>query len=41
MWQAKNDTANFGNKVEFGDKLKNLNKKVASNKTRHVEVNLN
>ena len=29
----KSDFANFGKKTDFDDKLKNLNKKVTSNKT--------
>ena len=33
---SKNDIANFVNKTDFDDKLKNLNKKVTSNKTKHV-----
>ena len=33
---SKNDIANFVEKTDFDDKLKNLNKKVTSNKTKHV-----
>ena len=33
---SKNDIANFVNKTDFDDKLKNLNKKVTSNKTKYV-----
>ena len=35
---SKNDIANFIKKTDFDDKLKNLNKKVTSNKTRHIVV---
>ena len=35
---SKNDIANFVKKTDFDNKLKNLNKKVASNKTKHVLV---
>ena len=31
---SKNDIANFIRKTDFNDKLKNLNKKVTSNKTK-------
>ena len=34
----KNDITNFVNKSDFDEKLKNLNKKVASNKTKHLLV---
>ena len=33
---SKNDIANFVKKTDFDEKLKNLNKKVTSNKTKHV-----
>ena len=32
------DIANFVKETDFYDKLKNLNKKVTSNKTKHVEA---
>ena len=35
---SKNDIANFVEKTDFDDKLKNLHKKVTSNKTKHVLV---
>ena len=35
---SKNDNANFVNKTDFDDKLKKLNKKITSNKTKHVLV---
>ena len=35
---GKNDIANFAKKTDFDDKLKNLNKKFTSNKTKHVLV---
>ena len=35
---SKNDFVNFVKKTDFDDKLKNLNKKVTSNKTKHVLV---
>ena len=35
---SENDTANFVNQTDFDDKLKQLNKKVTSNKTKHVLV---
>ena len=35
---GKNDIANFVNKTGFNDKLKNLNKKVTSNRTKNVIV---
>ena len=35
---SKNDIANFVKKKDFDDKLKILNKKVTSNKTKHVLV---
>ena len=35
---SKNDIANFVKKTDFDDKLKNLYKKVTSNKTIHVLV---
>ena len=33
---SKNDIANFVKKADFYEKLKNLNKKITSNKTKHV-----
>ena len=36
---SKNDIADFVKKRDFNDKLKNINKKVISNKTRHIKVN--
>ena len=35
---SKNDIANFVKKTDFDDKLKDLNKKIISNKTKHVFV---
>ena len=35
---TKNDIATFVKKTDFNDKLKNLNKKVTSNKTKHAEA---
>ena len=35
---SKNDIANFVKKTDFDNKLKNLNKKITSNKTKHVLV---
>ena len=35
---SENDTANFVSKTDFDGKLKQLNKKVTSNKTKHVLV---
>ena len=35
---SKNDVVNLLNKTDFDDKLKNLDKKVTSNKTRRIEV---
>ena len=35
---GKNDIANFVNKTGFIDKLKNLNKKITSNRTKNVIV---
>ena len=35
---TKADIADFVEKRDFDDKLKNLNKKVTSNKTKHVET---
>ena len=35
---SKNDIANFVNKTDFDGKLKQLNKKVTSNKTKRVLV---
>ena len=32
----KNDIANFVNKTDFDNKLKNWNKKVTRNKTKHL-----
>ena len=41
----KNDIANFVKKTDFGEKLKTLNKKITSNKTKHLlvenELNIN
>ena len=37
---SKNDIANFIRKTDFNDKLKNLNKKVTSNKTKHWLVEI-
>ena len=34
----KNDIANFMKKTDFDNKLKNLNKNVTSNKTKHILV---
>ena len=34
----KSDIANFVKKTDFDDKLKKLNKKVTSNKTKHLLV---
>ena len=36
---TKNDIANFVEKTDLGDKLKTVNKKVASNGTRHAKIN--
>ena len=36
---SKKDIANFVKKIDFDDKLKNLSKKVAPNKTRKIQVN--
>ena len=33
---SKSDVANFVKKTDFDDKLKNLNKKVISNKSKHL-----
>ena len=33
---SKSDIANFVKKTDFDDKLKNVNKKVTSNKTKHL-----
>ena len=38
MLQGKNDIGNFVKKIDFDDKLKILNKKVTSNKTKPVEA---
>ena len=35
---SKSDIANFVNKTDFDDKLKNLNKRNNSNKTKHLLV---
>ena len=35
---SKNDIANFVRKTDFEDKLKNLNKKATSNKTKNELV---
>ena len=35
---TKSDIVNFVDKTDFDDKLKNLNKKVTSNKTKHLPV---
>ena len=35
---SKSDIANFVKKKDFDDKLQNLNKKVTSNKTKHLLV---
>ena len=35
---SKNNIANFVKKTEFDDKLKNLNKTITSNKTKHVRI---
>ena len=35
---SKNDITNFVNNTDFDDKLKYLNKKVTSNKTKHLHV---
>ena len=35
---TKSDIADFVKKTDFDDKLKNLNKKVTSNKTKHLLV---
>ena len=35
---TKSDTTNFVNKTNFDEKLKDLNKKVTSNKTKHLLV---
>ena len=35
---SKSDIAALVRKTDFDDKLKNLNKKVTSNKTKHVEA---
>ena len=35
---SKSDIANFVKNTDFDDKLKNLNKKITSNKTKHVLV---
>ena len=37
---AKADLADFVKKTDFDDKLKNLNKKVTSNKTEHLPVEI-
>ena len=35
---SKRDIANFVKKTDFDDKLKTLNKKITSNKTKHLLV---
>ena len=35
---SKSDIANFVKKTDFDDKLKNLNKKVTSNKSKHLLI---
>ena len=35
---SKNDIAAFVKKINFDDKMKNLNKKVTSNKLKHLVV---
>ena len=35
---SKNDIVNFVKKNDFDDKLKKVNKKVISNKTKHIEA---
>ena len=35
---SKNDIANFVKKTDFDDTLKELNKKITSNKTKHVFI---
>ena len=35
---SKNDIAAFVKKINFDDKIKNLNKKVTSNKLKHLVV---
>ena len=35
---TKDETDNFVEKTDFDDKLKNLTKKVISNKTKHLEA---
>ena len=35
---SKNDIAIFVKKTDFDDKLKDLNKKCTSNKTKHIET---
>ena len=37
----KNDISNFVEKTDFDNELKTLNKKVTSNKTKHILVQLN
>ena len=38
---SKNDVANFVKKTDFEDKLKNLNERVTSNKTKHLLIEMN
>ena len=38
-WATKNDIADFVKNTDFDKKLASINKKVTSNKTRHVDVN--
>ena len=35
---SKNDIANFVKEADFVDKLKNLDKKISSNKTKHLLI---
>ena len=37
---SNNDIADFVKKSDFDDKLKNLNKKVTSNKARNIELKI-
>ena len=38
---TKADIVDFVKKTDFDDKLKDLNRKVTSNRTRHVPVKMN
>ena len=38
VFNARLKQANFVTKTDFGDKLSNLNRKITSNKTKHVLV---